>query len=237
MTQRSSTWEAVRSARVDTRDAADPSAAYAEHLRGVLKSAGVAHKVVTYEFHYRTRLREEAIGSRTAVIYRDGDSASNPWWLMDDRLRQPVWLPGENVENQIEYYIHRPATITSVEGSKGRGSEGKMIASARTEEERPSFWARLFPNRQNEAPRLQVRAKGAPITTVTAATAEAPVDGHITPRALALFRARHGTEFDPASVTDRVKMEHLLQVHRQFVERWEHPAHAHDAAAAKKRRG
>ena len=231
---RSSTWETVRSARVDTRDAADPSAAYAEHLSGVLKSAGVAHKVVTYEFRYRTRLREEAMGSRTAVIYRDGDNTSNPWWLADDRLRQPLWVPGENVETQIAYYIHRPATVVSVKANGGGGGEGKRLAAAPAEE-RPSFFARIFPAKQNGAPRLQVRAraKEAPVTVVTSA----PAEGQITPQALALFRARHGSEFDPASVADRVKMEHLLRVHRQFVERWEHPTHHAAATTGKKRRG
>lgn len=233
MVQRSSTWETVRSARVDTRNEADPSAAYAEHLSGVLKSARVPHKVVTYEFQYRTRQSEEAMGSRTAVIYRDGEGSRHPWWLMDERLHQPVWLPGENVEHQIEYYIHRPATITSVDGDKGHGGEGKMIAGAQTAEERPSFLARLFPSRRNEAPRLRVRTKPEPVTVVAAAPVAA--EGQITSRALALFRARHGTEFDPGSVTDRVKMEHLLQAHRQFVDRWEQPAP--QGAAAKKQRG
>src|SRR5438552_439092 len=88
-----SPWNTVRSVRVDTRDSDDPSAAYAEHLSGVLKSANVEHKVVTYQFHYRTALREEAVATRTAVLYRDDHNPSNPWWLTDERLNKPVWLP------------------------------------------------------------------------------------------------------------------------------------------------
>src|SRR6187455_1897076 len=88
--QPSSPWNTVRSVRVDTRDSDDPSAAYAEHLSGVLKSANVEHKVVTYEYRYRTVLREEAIGTRTAVLYRDDRNPNNPWWLTDERLYKPV---------------------------------------------------------------------------------------------------------------------------------------------------
>lgn len=210
----------VRATRVDTRDAADPSATYAETLSASLKSAGVAHKVVTYEFRYRTRLREEAIGTRTAVLYRDENDPRNPWWLMDDRLSKPLWLPGENLEYQLAYYIHRPATVVSVDGFKASG-EGKKLAGTRPEE-RSNFLARLFPARKDTGSRLQVRRE-APRVAVTADAENAP--GEITPRALALFRARHGTEFDRASVMDRVKMEHLLRAHRQFVERWSAPKH------------
>src|SRR5215213_2792355 len=98
--QSSSHWNTVRSVRVDTRDAEDASAAYAEHLSGVLKSANVQHKIVTYEYRYRTALREEAVGTRSAVLYRDETNPRNPWWLSDERLSKPVWLPGEDETHQ-----------------------------------------------------------------------------------------------------------------------------------------
>src|SRR5688572_28636460 len=92
----SPTWSRVRSVRVDVRDTADPSGVYAEQLSSVLRTAGVEHRVVTYQFRYHTRLREEAVGTRTAVIYRDDSNPANPWWLMDDRAKNPVWVPGSD---------------------------------------------------------------------------------------------------------------------------------------------
>ena len=86
----SSPWSTVRAVRVDTRDSSDPSATYAEHLSDTLKAAKVEHKIVTYEYRYRTALREEAVGTRTAVIYRDDSDPRNPWWLMDERVSKPV---------------------------------------------------------------------------------------------------------------------------------------------------
>jgi hypothetical protein len=130
--------------RVDTRDSGDPSAAYAEHLSGVLKTAHVQHKIVTYEYRYHTAFREEAIGTRTAVIYRDDKNPNNPWWLMDDQLFNPVWLPGEDENRQVSFYLHRPATVVSTKTIDD--SDGKRSIAAPDElESRGTMVARLQP--------------------------------------------------------------------------------------------
>ena len=49
----------------------DPSYAYAAKLHEALSARGVEHKVVVYQYHYTTRQNEEALGTRTAVIYCD----------------------------------------------------------------------------------------------------------------------------------------------------------------------
>src|SRR5687767_8741754 len=92
--QKSEKWElATRVRPGETKRDADPSDAYANKLHAALASHGVEHKVVVYQYRYTTRLREEAVGTRTAVIYRDDTKPSHPWWLKDDRLNTPVWLP------------------------------------------------------------------------------------------------------------------------------------------------
>jgi len=256
---RSPTWETVISTRVDTRDSGDPSATYAEHMSGVLKSSGVQHKIVTYEFRYRTRLREDAMDTRTAVLYRDEAGGRNPWWLVDNVSRTPVWLPGENVEKQLEFYLHRPATVLTVNGISA-SSDGKSLlgeaksvtAKVKTKpkpeaKEEASFFARLLPVGKTERSRkFAVNGKAVPAQSAPAprkakmpertkvAAVQSKRDGKkkaaasklaktkpsklvkvksskVTSKQLALFRARHGTKFDPSSMTDRVKMERLLR--------------------------
>lgn len=128
--RRSSTWATVTSARINTRHEADPSKAYAAQLSRTLQSASVEHKVVTYQYRYRTRLREEAIGTRTAVIYRDNTNAKNPWWLMDDRLNKPVWLPGQELNRQVSFYLRDSAEVIETRDVHGAVENKTMLASA-----------------------------------------------------------------------------------------------------------
>lgn len=197
--RRSPAWEAVVTARIDSHD----DAGYAEQLSGVLRDAGIEHKVVTYEFRYRTRLRDEAIETRTSLLYRDGGSARHPWWLVDAHTNNPVWLPGEDLDRQLEFHLHRPATVVSVDGSPA-GGEGKRN-TAEPEDGQPSLLARLWPVRKTERSRK-----------VIARTQRAASP---TSHQLAIFRARHGSEFDPASVLDRVKMERIAHGSRDIASR------------------
>ena len=223
--QPSSPWRTARAVRVDTRDSDDPSAAYAEHLSGVLKTAHVEHKIVTYEYRYRTALREEAIGTRTAVIYRDDKNPNNPWWLMDESLSKPVWLPGEDENRQVSFYMQKPATVVST--TTIGGEDGKRVIAAPDAFASPErMVARLEPVRKTERsfqwPTWFGRRHEAQLVAVARARPQ-PVIGlirPIAPRALeaaeppliALFRTRHGTNFDRASEVDRRKMEELLLV-------------------------
>jgi hypothetical protein len=190
---RSSTWGTVRASRLEYR--AESSEAYADHLSATLKTSRVPHKVVTYEYRYRTPGGEEAIATRTAVLYRDGTDTRDRWWLMEDRLRTPAWVPGEDPEYQITFYLRRQATVVSVDGS-GVG-EGKREISA--EPAAAVAFARLMPVRRTERSRKQI------------AIVRAEKPGSIPAKHLVAFRLRHGGKFDPSSVADRLKMERLLQ--------------------------
>jgi hypothetical protein len=211
----SPTWSRVTAVRVDTRDAADPSTAYAEQVSAVLKTSGVEHKVVTYQFRYRTPLREEAITTRTAVIYRDGSDSRNPWWLAEYRLRIPHWLPGNDLGRQISFHVHGPAEVLTVdeheerEGKKVIGSEDGAVriakrASVRQPDDSPGWFRQLFA-RHTPAQRTS-GTRPARLSPVRAARSVGTPDA----RALALFRSRHGSAFDGASINDRVKMEALM---------------------------
>lgn len=197
--RRSPAWEVVLSARIDSHGDAD----YAEQLSGVLRDAGIEHKVVTYEFRYRTRLRDEAIETRTSLLYRDSGSTRHPWWLVDAHTNNPVWLPGENLDRQLEFHLHRPATVVSVDGVPA-SSEGKRH-TAEPQADQPSLLARLWPVRKTERSRKVI----APATRAASPTSHQ----------LASFRARHGTRFDPASVIDRVKMERIARGSRDIASR------------------
>lgn len=186
-------WETVTSARIDHFD----SAAYAEQLSTTLKSAGIAHKVVTYEFPYRTRTNHEAIATRTSVLYRDESSSTrDPWWLADSHTSNPKWLPGEDLDRQLEFHLHKRVTVLKVDGASASSEGTRQLAVARSE--RPSLFARLLPLKKTERSQR------------FAAPASAAKASAFPKHQLALFRARHGTNFDPASVMDRVKMERLI---------------------------
>ena len=233
--RRSPTWATVRSVRVDTRDQVDPSAAYAQQLSATLKSANVQHKVVTYQYRYRTILREEAITTRTAVIYRDDSNPNNPWWLMDDRQKRPVWLPGEDENRQVAFYLTRPATVIESTTVPGDSEPKQMMADPGAHQETPML-ARHEPVRKTERSRrfdapigakafakretrnpfvrlahvLSPKPREAFLPAPTGPVPEPPQSA----RFVSLFQAQHGTAFDPASVTDQRKMEQLLLARR-----------------------
>ncbi len=110
--KRSSTWDTVSRVRVEAPASDDPSTAYAEELHRVLLRDGVPHQVVTYSYTGSQRFYERS-GSRTAVIYSDHTSPGSPFWLMDDQLSRPLWLPNTDLEGQLRFFV-RAKTITEV---------------------------------------------------------------------------------------------------------------------------
>ena len=129
--QKSQTWEKVVRVRPgETTKDPDPSTAYAAKLHRALADHGVEHKVVTYQYRYLTHLREEAVGTRTAVIYRDATNSKYPWWLKDDRLGRPVWLPNGELNKQIAFYIRREAEVLDQKNYSGGGASNKAVLAA-----------------------------------------------------------------------------------------------------------
>src|SRR5947209_6154055 len=128
--EKSRTWETVMSVRPgECIREADPSSAYAEKLHRVLLEQGIEHIVVTYQYHYHTHQYEEALGTRTAVVYRDEADARYPWWLKDDRLENPFWLPNGNLDKQLSFYARRPAQVIEEKIYPARAGSAKAVVA------------------------------------------------------------------------------------------------------------
>jgi hypothetical protein len=106
---------------------ADPSAYYAEKLHDVLLGQGVEHYVVTYQYHYYTGHYEEAVGTRTAVVYRDDADSRYPWWLKDDRTATPFWLPAGDLNAQLSFYARRKAEVIEQKHYAAHGGGKEVI--------------------------------------------------------------------------------------------------------------
>lgn len=128
------TWQKVRETSLDRSPAnADSSGAYANRLHKMLLENKVEHKVVTYQFRYQTRLREEAVGTRTTVIYKDNSDPRNPWWLVNERTGNPVWLPGTDLKKQVAFYLQRNAEVTEQKDFSGAEPQLTMPMVAKKE--------------------------------------------------------------------------------------------------------
>jgi len=196
----SQTWEKVMRTRPDSySDEADNSGAYAAKLHGVLKAASVEHKVVKYEYHYTTPLREEAVGTHTAVLYRDNSDPNNPWWLMEDRLARPVWVSGEQLESQMAFYIHHKVDVVNEKDFPARGDDHKAtLAIARS--------ANGYAHAGSSHP---VRFRSQPSSNYYEMAAVLPQSAAQRGAYGALFHSVHGTAYNPSSAVDRRKMAML----------------------------
>jgi hypothetical protein len=128
--EKSDTWEqATRVRPGETAKDPDPSNAYAAKLHHAFAEHGIEHKVVTYQYRYTTHLREEAVGTRTAVVYRDNSDPKYPWWVKDDRLNTPVWLPNGTLDKQISFYLRRPAEVIEQKEYPAQGGVSKTVVA------------------------------------------------------------------------------------------------------------
>ena len=219
------TWQKVTETKPDKVAAADPGEAYTNKLHKLLTTEKVEHKVVTYQYRYQTRMRDEAVGTHSAVLYRDNSDPKNPWWLMDERLGKPVWLPGEDVNKQVAFYLRRQAQV--VEQKQFTGGEPQAadtmiakntpvvplgepavtrIARVKKAPVRETAVAQAAPPApQPEAAPFIRPARFAPATggLPIPFTKPEPAESHYDD----IFRRAHGTDYDPASPIDRRKME------------------------------
>jgi hypothetical protein len=172
--KKSQTWEKVTKAKPDVRAEADPSKAYASQLHRELAKDNVEHKVVTYQYRYRTRLREEAVGVRTAVVYKDNTNPNNPWWIMDERLGKPVWLPNDQLDKQVAFYLRRNAEIVEQHDFTSPGSGDEIRTAPAAAPAQSVAIARATRARQSPNAPVTViaRAKAQPVKSQSVAAPE-----------------------------------------------------------------
>ena len=185
--QPSPTWKKVVNLRVALPREGDASKIYAEALDRELTANGVEHKIVTYQYRYRSRLSDAATAEHTAVIYRDDANPKYPWWLKDERRGRPLWLPNGSVEQQLEFYVGRDVEITG-------GGDGKQVAVGELE----PILRRITRSLRLSAP----RARETPLPVAESLKL---------PSFYEAFRNIHGTEYDATSPVDRKKMEAILR--------------------------
>jgi hypothetical protein len=192
--EKSKTWDAVTGVRPgDSFRQADPSAYYAEKLHQVLMKDGVEHYVVTYQYHYYSHRYEDSVGKRTAIVYRDEADSEHPWWLKDDHMATPVWLPDGNLDSQISFYSHRKAEVLEKKHYPAHGGGKEVVAPHRTAQNKVQF-------------HTSIALWSAPAATKpTQLAALASSDERLEN----LFRAHNGTRYDSTSAIDRRKMEQL----------------------------
>jgi hypothetical protein len=166
--EKSRTWETVMSVRPgDAFRQADPSAYYADQLHHVLLDLGVEHIVVTYQYHYYTHQYEEALGTRTAVVYRDDTDPRYPWWLKDDRLGTPFWLPNGDLNKQLSFYCRRKAEVIEQKHYSAHGASGKaVVAPVRTTQQKAQFRDSFSQLRHEGPPQKHVAERPQPITKI-----------------------------------------------------------------------
>ena len=221
---RSPTWDAVVASRShsSSSDSGDGKDGYLNHLHQVLQSAGVAHKIVTYQFHFHNVYREVGVQTATAVLYSDDTTPRAPWWVMDEYHHVPVWLPNWELNAQLEFFIQRPAEVISVKDYPATSTPQPRVAKA----DRPShramahsvrekkFRSLFVSERKETRPRPPARKPAPPVDSdpLTATTLSGPsasAGSSSASPAAGLFRSAHGTAFDPTSSIDRAKMDDL----------------------------
>jgi hypothetical protein len=173
----------------------------------VLLEQGVEHYVVTYQYHYYTHQYEEAVGTRTAVIYRDNVNPSYPWWLKDDRTETPVWLPNGDMNQQVSFYARRKAEVIEKKFYPAHGGSGKAsVALARPAPhrvvavEKPQPVTHIAPAKTVHAPASKPAVVSHPISVpVTAKTTTQPVAVTKIQRPVTVAAARPKTPEAPAT--------------------------------------
>jgi hypothetical protein len=206
--EKSQTWETVTHVLPgDSIREPDPSSSYAEKLHRVLLEQGVEHLVVTYQYHYYTHQYDEAVGTRTAVVYRDNVSPSYPWWLKDDRLETPFWLPNGELDKQISFYARRKVEVIEKHAYPAReGNENPPVSLVHPAPpthrvvavEKPQPVTHIAPAKVVQAP--------APKAVVTSHPIVAPTPAASTTRPAAVTKIQHPA----AKVTAQAKPTEAL---------------------------
>ena len=212
--KKSQAWQQVVDNRADRLAAGTAKSGYPDKLHAVLAAQNVEHKIITYQYRYKTRLREEAVGTGKAVLYRDPATPDSPWWAMDENTGFPVWVPNESHDRQMSFFLRHDAEILAQQdfpvGSGGKSFDAAPRLAV------PGAAPAMFALTRKSG--MNARAKAKPAAPAAIAVASEASDKAV-PRSVWLaspeshfdekFRAAHGTAFDRNSSADRQKMVQL----------------------------
>lgn len=112
--KQSETWRRVTHAPHPASEAGEADRVFAADLHRILLASHTPHKIVTAEFSYLGDYARDGVTQRTVVVYRDDGKKGENWWLMDERLNTPFWLPSEPLDKQISFYLTRPVKLVNV---------------------------------------------------------------------------------------------------------------------------
>lgn len=110
-------WAAATSLKVPGKGDYDQSGAYARAVSAELSRQGIENKVVTFRYSVIDGANAEKVITRSSVIYKDDTQPGYPWWLIDNLIRLPVWLPNGSVAEQVHFVTrYQPEILATDEG-------------------------------------------------------------------------------------------------------------------------
>jgi len=221
----SAAWDVVMSSRSHGVDTGDGKDSYINRLHQALSAAGVEHKIVTYSYHFRNAYNEESVDTGIGIVYRDEATPNYPWWIADETHHLPVWLPNWDLDGQLAFFLQRKAEVIAVKNYPGNGAvlstratgvAGKPQVPLARNTPKPRTNRSVFAvgitrshSPRAAKPPVKVQPSSDPLTPRLFGNRGTPAAGATKSNDIAMFRTRHGSDFDPSSSIDRQKMNDL----------------------------
>ncbi len=111
-------WSTATSLNVPGRGNYEQSEAYARGVSSELTRHGIKNELVTFRYSVADDYNRSKVITRTSVIYRDETRPRYPWWLVDNLVRLPVWLPNGSVSEQVHFVTRYQPEILALNGQK-----------------------------------------------------------------------------------------------------------------------
>ncbi|SRR5579862_155431 len=121
-------WSVATSLDVPGKGDYDESSAYAKGVSRELSRQGIPNKLVTFHYTVCDKYEVPHVITRSSVLYRDESQKAYPWWLMDNMVRLPVWLPNASLADQVHFVTRYNPEIIDVKEGKLAGETATPTA-------------------------------------------------------------------------------------------------------------
>jgi len=128
-------WSVATSLHVGGKGDYKQSEAYAKAVSSELTRRGIENKLVTFRYTVAGNDNAPQIITRSSVIYRD-ETGNYPWWLIDNMLALPVWLPNGSVAEQVHFVTRYEPEIIAVNEPERQGRYASSQAVSAEEKKR-----------------------------------------------------------------------------------------------------